>query len=224
MRALVIEDEKELAALLHSNLQQHGIAADLALTLSTALEFLQVVGYDVVLLDLMLPDGDGIAFLKSLRQRNNPVPVIAITARDSVADRITGLNTGADDYLVKPFAIEELVARIRAVLRRPGGPLGLVLSEGDLVFNTATREVKIRGQPVVLSRRELAILETLMRSAGRVITRDKLFNELYGFEDEPSSNAIEANVSRLRRRLKAAGSTAEIRVIRGVGYMLKAEP
>lgn len=221
MRILVVEDEAELAQLLRANFGRRGYAVDLSRTLAEARELVMAFKYDIVLLDLGLPDGDGINLLGELRQRSEGLPIIAITARDSVQDRVIGLNRGADDYVVKPFAMEELVARVQTVLRRPGQPLGLTLEIDDLVFNTATRGLLVGQASLVLPRRELAILELLMRAAGRVVTRESMLDAVYGFEDEPSSNAIEANISRLRRRLQAAGSTAEIKVIRGVGYMLR---
>jgi DNA-binding response OmpR family regulator len=179
-----------------------------------------VANYDIVLLDRRLPDGDGLKLLRDLRAAESGVGVIVITARDAVQDRIEGLNCGADDYIVKPFAIDELVARMGAVLRRPGGALGLELRIADIALNTATREIRVGGAPLILPRRELSILELLMRAPGRVVTRDKLMEHLYGFEDDPNSNAIDANVSRLRRRLKEAGSGIGIRVVRGIGYMI----
>ncbi len=223
MRLLAVEDEVELAALLKANLARHGFAADSAGSLSEAETCLKSAHYDAVLLDRRLPDGDGLQLLRSLRAAGNNVPVISITARDSIEDRVAGLNAGADDYIVKPFALEELVARINAVLRRPGGALGLMLAVDSITFNTATREVRIAGRDVVLPRRELAVLEMMMRAAGRVVTRDKILEGLYGFDDEPTSNAVDANISRLRRHLKEAGSDVQIQVIRGVGYLLRPE-
>lgn len=221
MRVLAIEDEQELARLIKANLANHGFVADIAATLSDAAACLRATRYDLILLDLRLPDGDGLHLLRALRYKGDGVPVIAMTARDSIQDRVEGLNLGADDYIIKPFALDELVARMNAVLRRPGAVLGLVLTVGDLTFNTATREVQVGVTPIVLPRRELAILELLMRSPKRVVTRDKLLDGLYGFDDVPNSNAIDANVSRLRRRLKEAGSDINLRVIRGVGYLLE---
>jgi len=220
MRVLAIEDESEFADLLRSNLARRGFTTDTAGTVSEAEACMAVANYDIVLLDRRLPDGDGLKLLRDLRAAESGVGVIVITARDAVQDRIEGLNCGADDYIVKPFAIDELVARMGAVLRRPGGALGLELRIADIALNTATREIRVDGAPLILPRRELSILELLMRAPGRVVTRDKLMEHLYGFEDDPNSNAIDANVSRLRRRLKEAGSGVGIRVVRGIGYMI----
>ena len=220
MRVLAIEDESNFAELLRLNLARRGFATDTAGTVSEAEACMAVANYDIVLLDRRLPDGDGLKLLRDLRAAESGVGVIVITARDAVQDRIEGLNCGADDYIVKPFAIDELVARMGAVLRRPGGALGLELRIADIALNTATREIRVGGAPLILPRRELSILELLMRAPGRVVTRDKLMEHLYGFEDDPNSNAIDANVSRLRRRLKEAGSGIGIRVVRGIGYMI----
>jgi|SRR5579864_1355106 len=224
MRVLAVEDEKELAGLLRTNLVRRGFATDLAGSVAEAEVCLEAACYDVILLDLRLPDQDGLTLLRRLRAKHSNIGVIVVTARDSIQDRVDGLNGGADDYLVKPFALDELVARIGAVLRRPGGSQGLDLKIGDLSYNVATREVRIGEVPMVLPRRELGTLELLMRSTGRVVTRDKLLDGLYGFEDEPNSNAVDATVSRLRRHLRQAGSAVRIQVIRGVGYMISGEP
>ena len=224
MRILAVEDEKELAILLRDNLAQRGFAADIAGSVAEAEACLEVAPYDVMLLDRRLPDEDGLTLLRRLRDADVGIGVIVVTARDAIEDRVEGLNMGADDYIVKPFAIEELIARINAILRRPGGSLGRDLRVGDVAYNIATREVRVGEMPVVLPRRELATLELLMRSAGRVVTRDKLLDGLYGFEEEPNSNAVDASVSRLRRHFRDAGSSARIAVIRGVGYMIADEP
>jgi DNA-binding response OmpR family regulator len=186
--------------------------------------YLDTVRYDVMLLDLRLPGEDGLSLLRRMRAADSGVGVIVVTARDSIQDRVDGLNCGADDYVVKPFALEELVARINAVSRRPGGSQGIDLRFEDLSYNVATREARVGEVPVVLPRRELGTLELLMRSPQRVVTRDKLMDGLYGFEDEPNSNAVDATVSRLRRHLREAGSKTKITVIRGVGYMITGEP
>jgi|SRR5665213_123246 len=223
MRVLAVEDEAELANLLRTNLIRGGFATDIAGSVTEAEACLEAVRYDVVLLDLRLPDEDGILLLRRLRAADNDIGVIVVTARDSIQDRVEGLNAGADDYVVKPFALEELIARINAVSRRPGGSQGLDLTFGDISYNVATREARIGEMPMVLPRRELTTLELLMRSPHRVVTRDKLMDGLYGFEDEPNSNAVDATISRLRRHLREAGSAIRIQVIRGVGYMIAGE-
>jgi two-component system OmpR family response regulator len=222
MRLLAVEDEKELSELVKANLGRHGFAVDLAASLADARDCLKTTAYDVILLDLQLPDGDGLELLRAVRGAGQATPVIAVTARDRVADRVSGLNEGADDYIVKPFVLDELVARINAVVRRMTGAKAVVLKVGNLSFNPGTQEVSVGETGVQLPRRELATLEVLMRAGGRVVTRDRLIDELYGHGEEPASNAVDSHISRLRKRLGEAGSDVGIQVIRGVGYVLKA--
>jgi DNA-binding response OmpR family regulator len=170
-------------------------------------------------LDLGLPDGDGGDWLKSRRAAGNQIPVLMLTARASTGDKVKGLNVGADDYLAKPFEMAELVARIKALLRRPGGALALQLELGNISFDTVHREVMVGGRVTVLSRSELTLLELLLRRAGRVVVRRMLEEGLYGFDDVVGSNSLEAHVSRLRKKLEAAGANMQIHTLRGVGYM-----
>ena len=223
MRLLAVEDEKDLSELVKANLGRHGFAVDLAATLADAQACLKTTSYDVILLDLQLPDGDGLELLRTVRGAGQTTPVIAVTARDRVADRVTGLNEGADDYIVKPFALDELVARINAVVRRMAGTNAVVLRVGNLAFNPGTQQVAVGETALQVPRRELATLEALMRAAGRVVTRDRLIDELYGHGEEPASNAVDSHISRLRKRLGEAGSDVGIQVIRGVGYVMKAK-
>lgn len=224
MRLLIVEDEDDLSTVVQANLRREGYAADVAATGEDARAALATTRYDVVLLDLGLPDEDGLAVLRDLRAGGDATPVIALTARDSVGDRVRGLNGGADDYLTKPFAQEELVARIAAVLRRPGGALGNRLTLGALAFDTPTRTVTVGERDLVVPRRELAVLEALLRRAGKVVTREALDSAVYGFGEETESNALEAHVSRLRKRLSEAEAGVAIHVVRGVGYLIKAHP
>lgn len=221
MRLLLIEDEPELSALVSGNLSRAGFAVDTAKSLDEAGAAVKSMNYEAILLDLRLPDGDGLVLLKSLRNRGDKTPVIVLTARDAVADRVRGLNAGADDYLIKPFAIEELVARINAILRRPNENLDLRFHLANLEFDTAHREALVGGQPLALPRRELGLLELLLRRAGRVVTRDALQDALYGEGDEIESNAVDANLSRLRKHLSEAGAQIRIRAVRGVGYLMQ---
>jgi DNA-binding response OmpR family regulator len=220
MRILAIEDEPELGRLLAGNLGHQGMAVDVARTLGDAQSLLATCAYDLILLDLRLPDGTGIDLLRRLRSERVDTPVIIVSATDAVADRITGLREGADDYVIKPFSLDELVARIGAVLRRPGRMLGVNLATGNLAFNTVSREVTIGGAPVTMPRRELAALEALMRADGRVVTRESLEGAVYALEDDRQSNVLESTISRLRRRLESDGATVGIRVVRGVGYRI----
>lgn len=221
MRLLVVEDEPELGALLLAHLSRAGLAADRAPTLADAEALLSTCTFDLIVLDRRLPDGSGVDLIKRLRARGVGTPMIMLTAADSIAERVEGLAAGADDYMVKPFAMEELVARIRAALRRPGAALGVELRLGNICFNSQTREVSVAGAPLVLARRELAALESLMRADGRVVTRDALEEAIYTLDDERQSNALESNVSRLRRHLEAAGADVAVRVVRGIGYRLE---
>src|SRR5258708_39102623 len=168
MRLLAVEDETELSELVKANLGRHGFAVDLAATLADAQACLKTTSYDVILLDLQLPDGDGIDLLRAVRGAGETTPVIAVTARDTVADRVSGLNEGADDYLVKPFALDELVARIHAVVRRMGGASAVVLRLGNLSFNPATQEVAVGEVSVTVPRPELSAPAVLMRPPGPV--------------------------------------------------------
>jgi DNA-binding response OmpR family regulator len=222
MRLLAVEDERELSELVKTNLGRHGFAVDLAATLADARACLKTNSYDVILLDLQLPDGDGLDLLRAVHDAGLAIPVIALTARDTITDRVAGLNQGADDYLVKPFALDELVARIHAVVRRTSGTRGVLLRLGNLSFNPATQDVSVGDSGLTVPRRELATLEVLMRAGGRVVTRDRLIDELYGHGEEPASNAVDSHISRLRKRLGEAGSDVSIQVIRGVGYAMKA--
>ena len=220
MHLLVIEDEARLAEILRSSLQRDGFVVDAVRLCADAREALALTAYDAAILDLGLPDGDGLKLLAELRAARNSVPILILTARDAVEDRVAGLNTGADDYLVKPFAIAELVARLKALLRRPGGALGMVLRAGNIEFDTIGRDVRIGAAPLRLPRRECAILEHLMRRQGRVVPKAVLEEKLYGIDDELESNAVPVHVHHLRRKLQEAQATAEIHTIRGVGYLL----
>ncbi len=220
MRLLVVEDEPDLLDLMGRALERGGFAVDVAPDLRRAGEFLAVARYDVMILDLNLPDGDGLVLLRQVRARGSKLPVLVLTARDAVEDRVTGLDTGADDYLVKPFHMPELIARIRALLRRPDAVLGITLSLGNLVLDTTSRQVSVSETVVAMSVREVALLELLMRRQGAVVPRDLLEQGLYSFDSELGSNAMEVLVHRLRRKLADAAATACIHTVRGVGYML----
>lgn len=224
MRILLVEDDPTLRPLVQRNLAAQGFVVDTASTLEAAEHALDAGGFDAVLLDLSLPDGDGTDLLKRLRARRSNIPVIAVTARDGVDDRVAGLNLGADDYVVKPFATEELAARLRAVLRRPVEALALRLAVGNVELDPAQGAVSVRGKGISVPRKELAILELLMRRAGRVVARGAIEQGVYSLGEEIGSNAIDANISRLRRRLSESESDLIIHAVRGVGYMLTVAP
>jgi len=220
VRLLVVEDEARIAEILRAALEKAGFAVDAVSTCADAREALSLNPYDIAILDLGLPDGDGMKLLDEVRSSGAAIPILVLTARDAVEDRVGGLDAGADDYLVKPFAMAELIARTKALLRRPGAALGTTLSAGNLVFDSLGRDVQIGGQPLSLARREAAILEHLLRRLDRVVPKAVLEEKLYGIDDELESNAIPVHIHHLRRKLTEAGATAEIHTVRGIGYIL----
>lgn len=223
MRLLVVEDNEQLAELLAQGLQTAGYETDVLTSLEEASAVLRTTFYAALILDLGLPDGDGLALLRELRHRNNPIPVLVLTARGGLHDRVQGLRSGADDYLVKPFALEELVARLEAQLRRPGHLLSSSLRIANLEFDTTNRQASIDDQPQVLSARETAVLELLMRSKGRVVSKKQVEDHIFGHSGEVASNAIEVYVHRLRKQLAERGAKVLVHTIRGVGYLIAEE-
>jgi DNA-binding response OmpR family regulator len=215
-----VEDEPRLVELLRGALTRAGFVADTVASCSDARATLALNPYDAAILDLGLPDGDGLDLLGEMRRKGSPLPILVLTARDAVEDRVRGLDTGADDYLIKPFAMNELVARTKALLRRPGGALGATLEAGNVKLDTIGRDASVDGVPIPLPRRETAILEHLMRRMGRVVPKAVLEEKLYGLDDELGSNAIPVHVHHLRRKLADGGATAVIHTVRGVGYLL----
>jgi two-component system, OmpR family, copper resistance phosphate regulon response regulator CusR len=220
MRVLVVEDDARLATLAAEFLVRHGFAVDTAATGARALDLAQGAPYDAVVLDLMLPDMDGFAVARTLRRHAVPPRILMATARDAVEDRVSGLDLGADDYLVKPYALAELVARIRALLRRPADALPPVLTVGELTLDTARREAARRGRRIALTTKEFAVLEFLMRHPGAVVTRDRLSAHAWDDNYDPASNVIDVYIARLRRKVDADGEAAMFETIRGAGYRL----
>lgn len=220
MRLLIVEDNVELAGLLAKGLRAAGYETDVLSTVDDASTALRTIFYAALILDLGLPDGDGLTLLRQIRHRNIPIPVLILTARGGLQDRVHGLRSGADDYLVKPFALEELVARLEAQLRRPGHLLGGALRVANLEFDTGNRQASINGQPQLLSSRETAVLELLMRSKGRVVSKKQVEDHIFGNTNEIASNAIEVYVHRLRKQLADKGANVQVHTIRGVGYLL----
>lgn len=220
-RILLVEDDAALGLALVRALEQGRWMVDHVTSLAEAFEAVLQRSYRVILLDRGLPDGDGVALVPVARSRAPRPSIIFVTARDDLADRIEGLDAGADDYLVKPFSVAELHARVRAAWRRPiDAGQRSVLEAGQLSFDTASREVRVSGRTLPLPRRELALLAVLMPKVGRVVQRTFLESEVYGLDEEVSANALETQISRLRRRLEAEGAGVDLRTIRGVGYML----
>jgi DNA-binding response OmpR family regulator len=224
MKLLLVEDHESLGDMIAAHAQERGFAVDHMRTGAEALAAVGLTAYDALILDLGLPDTDGLEVLRSLRAGAAPMlPVLILTARDRVDQRIKGLDAGADDYVLKPFDINELEARLRAVLRRPGPRAADHHIFGDLSFDLGRRAAQVGTQMMDLTRREAALFEELMRNGDRVCVRDSLADRLYGFDDDVSANALEATVSRLRRKLTALGSRVRIETIRGIGYRLRQE-
>ena len=220
MRLLLVEDNARLANLIRDGLDRQGFAIDWYETIEGAVHAVQIGGFDLILLDLGLPDGDGLELVRSLRAGNNPTPILIMTARGGLDDRVAGLDAGADDYVVKPLEIPELAARCRALLRRPGATLSTILQAGNVSLEPAERMVSVKAQKIEISPREVDLLELLMRRAGHVVAKPAIENALYSMDAEVTPNALEASISRLRKRLVAASADIEIKTVHGVGYAL----
>lgn len=220
MRLLLVEDNPQLAELVQDGLTRQGFAIDRCGSLKEALAVRAAATYDLILLDLGLPDGDGMSLVRQLRQSNDPIPILILTARGGLNDRLTGLDGGADDYVVKPFEIAELAARCRALLRRPGASLGVVLQLGNVALDTTTRSVTVKEQRIDVPPREVALLEQLLRRAEQVVRRNQLEESLYSFGEDVTPNALESAVSRLRKRLSGAEANVVVRTAHGIGYAI----
>ena len=222
MRILIVEDDPVLNDGLTRTLRAADYAVDCASDGGEADHVLAAQNYDLVILDLGLPKLDGFEVLRRLRRRGSRIPVMVLTARDALEDRVKGLDLGADDYLTKPFDLPELEARVRALIRRGQSGGSSVISHGALRLDTAGRRATLNGEPLELSARELGVLEVLMLRSGRVVNKEQLAEQLYGWDEEVGPNAIEVYVHRLRRKLESAG--VSIRTIRGLGYLLEKAP
>lgn len=218
MRVLLVEDDSFLGAAVRDQIAADGQSVDWVQRLDAAADAMRGAAYDLVLLDLMLPDGRGIGFLKGLRANGNVTPVIILTALDQISDRIDGLNAGADDYLVKPFDLAELSARIGSVARRYNGNPNPIISHGDLQIDLAARSIHRGGKPVPLTAREWALFEAFLSRPGQLLSKAQLEDKLYAFDAEIESNTIEVHVSRIRKKLGSGIITTE----RGLGYRLGA--
>jgi DNA-binding response OmpR family regulator len=225
MRILVVEDDRKVASFIRKGLEEEGHAVEVAGDGAAAIErATDGAPWDLVVLDVMLPKGDGFGVLKALRQEGLRMPVLMLTARDAVSDRVTGLDLGADDYLSKPFAFEEFLARVRALLRRGGGGSAPVLRLADLTLDPSSREVRRGARRVELTAREHTLLEYFLRNAGRVLTRPVLAQHVWGLDFDPESNVVDVYVGYLRRRIEGPGERRLLHTVRGVGYVLKDEP
>ena len=223
MRLLLVEDNERFAVLLKRGLAAAGFVVDVLPTAEAAAAALRANRFEIVVLDLGLPDADGLDVLGEMRRNQDATPVLILTARGSLEDRVIGLQSGADDYLVKPFALEELIARLQALLRRPGNLLGVTLQLGNIALDTVARQVFVGDQPIFFSAREIAVLEQLLRRSGRVVAKNLLADNLYGLSQEVGSNAVEVYVHRLRKHLAEAGASVQIHTLRGVGYLIAEE-
>jgi DNA-binding response OmpR family regulator len=221
MQILLFEDHDRLASSIVRGLAHFGFGVDSFANAADGLSAMKAVAYDGVILDLGLPDRDGIDVLREVRERDRRTPILVLTARDGIDDRVAGLDAGADDYVLKPVAMKELAARLRALLRRPGRSLGATLTVGNVRLDVASRQVTIRDSVVGFTRREIGALELLMRREGQVVSKGALEDGLYGLSKDVSANAIEVLISRVRRRLEAAAASCSIHTLHGIGYLLK---
>jgi len=222
-KVLIVEDDPNVRAALTRALSFEGYEVAAATDGGRGLEAVAQDPPDVIVLDVMMPFVDGLEMCRRLRARGDDTPILMLTALGEVSDRVDGLDAGADDYLMKPFALEELLARIRSLLRRAGGDVSDVLSFGDLEMNVATRSVTRAGEPVLLTKTEFDLLEVLLRSGGRVVTRDQIYRDVWGFDFETSSNSLDVYVGYLRRKTEAGDHGRLIHTVRGVGYVLRDE-
>ena len=221
MKILVVEDDRKIAAFIKKGLKESGYVVDVCNDGDDGYDLASTESYDVVLLDIMLPGRDGLSILRGLREHKNTVPVILLTARSGLDERVEGLNLGADDYLAKPFFMEELIARIIAVSRRVSGEQLSVMSHGDLSLNLITREVLREEQALELTSREFNLLELLMRSPGRVYSRTQLLEHVWGYDFDPQTNVVDVYIRRVRGKIDRADGGSFIEAVRGVGYRLK---
>ena len=220
MRVLLVEDSAELVSLLRKGLAQGGFASDAVSKAADASHVLATMRYAAMVLDRGLPDDDGLSVLREMRRRGDSTPVLVLTARDGVTDRVTGLREGADDYMVKPFAMQELVARLQALLRRSDNLLGRQLTFGNVALDTEGRQVIVAGTVRAFPARETAVLEILLRRSGNVAPKRLFEDHLFGLSGDVGSNAVEVYVHRLRKMLVDAGATVRIHTVRGVGYLM----
>ena len=221
MRVLIVEDEPKLATFIEQGLIEESFAVDTAVDGETALDLARVNPYDVVILDILLPGIDGFAVCRSLRQRQVDTPILMLSARGMVEDRVKGLNTGADDYLTKPFAFSELIARVRALLRRRTPSVGTVLKVGDLMLDPASRRVRRGDRRIDLTQKEFALLDYLMRNAGQALTRTMIAEHVWDFSWDRLTNVIDVYINHLRKKIERPGEARLIHAVRGVGYMIR---
>lgn len=223
MKILVVEDEKQIADFVKKGLAEQGFLVEHCANGDEAMVLMFSQPYDAIVLDIMLPGRDGLSILKQFRKKGHATPVILLTARSELDERIEGLNIGADDYMTKPFYVEELAARLHAVARRTSDEATSLLQAGDLTVNLITREVKVAGKSVKLTSREFGLLEYLMRSPGRVYTRTQMLEHVWGYDFDPNTNLVDVHIQRLRKKLSPDKENPIIETIRGVGYRVRKE-
>ncbi|HUI08493.1 MAG TPA: response regulator transcription factor [Verrucomicrobiae bacterium] len=221
MKVLVVEDDRKIASFVQKGLKEQGFVVEACADGNEAYNRAIKQVYDVIVLDIMLPGRDGLSILRALREKKNPVPVILLTARSGLNERVDGLNLGADDYLAKPFFVEELIARIQAVVRRASGEQLTQLTAGALAVNLITREVSRGGERVELTAREFNLLELLMRSPGRVFTRTQILEHVWGYDFDPQTNVVDVYIRRVRAKIDAPPAPSWIETIRSVGYRFR---
>jgi DNA-binding response OmpR family regulator len=224
MRVLVVEDEKKTASFIRKALQGEGHAVDVLHNGTEALAAVSATPFDVVVLDVMLPGRDGLSVVRQMREKKNATPVLLLTARGEVGERVQGLDAGADDYLSKPFALEELIARVRALGRRNADAKSMTLRVGDLTLDTVTRKVKRADVSIDLARREYLLLEFLMRSAGRICGRMAIVEKVWDYDFDPGTNLVDVYIMRLREKIDADFEPKLLQTVRGVGYVLQQPP
>ncbi len=224
MRVLIVEDDASLVAAVRRGLVAYGFAVDIAGSAEAGLDLCALNPYDLLVLDLGLPGADGLNLLHALRVKNPSIPVLILTARGTVADRVVGLDAGADDYLVKPFAFAELMARLRALLRREAQAVPTILRVADLELDASRFSVRRGGEPIVLTAKEFAILEYLMRHAEELVTRTMVLDHCWHESYQGLSNLVDVHVSRLRRKLDVPGSPPLLHTVRGAGFILAEQP
>lgn len=224
MRVLLVEDEHRISAYVKRGLEEQGYAVDVAYTGRDALDWAAIVEFDLIVLDVLLPQVNGLTVCRELRSRNIRTPILMLTARDSVDDRVAGLDAGADDYLVKPFAVKELLARLRALARRAGdAPKMTILQVGDLTLDVRTHRVMRGDKPIELTAKEFAVLECLMREPSRVLSRTVIAEHVWNYETYNDSNVVDVYIRNLRRKLDEAYELKLIRTVRGAGYSISAD-
>jgi DNA-binding response OmpR family regulator len=224
MRILVVEDRRQTAAFIRKALQAEGFAVDVLNEGDAVLTAVENTPFDAVILDVMLPGRDGLSIVRQMRERRLGTPVLLLTARGALSERVEGLNAGADDYLPKPFALDELIARVRALCRRSAGTPATLLRVADLILNSTTREVQRAEQRLDLSPREYRLLEYLMRCAGRVCSRMAIVEKVWDYDFDPGSNLVDVYVKRLREKIDARNEPKLVHTVRGQGYVLKVAP